>query len=82
MTLLSKLSALTGPDNHVDVLCEIALFEPTKEWPRIRANNAGTKVIYSHSNGTEETCWADDWTTNSRREQTIAALKAKGIDNV
>lgn len=66
--------------NDLDVLIEIAAFEPCRSYRSVRANSAGTKVIYTRHDGTEETCLAWDWTLNaSHREQAVSAiLKAKG----
>ncbi len=56
--------------NELDVLIECAL-------KGCRANNAGTKVIYTESDGSENTHWARDWSL--RPDSTISALKARGV---
>ena len=62
--LITELRSLKRASNDYDVLCEIALFEPDAKSHSIRANAAGTKVIYTDHDGEETTCWARDWTTN------------------
>lgn len=47
--------------NALDVLIEVAVFEPDADDLSCRANNAGTKVIYTARDGTEATHWAPDW---------------------
>jgi hypothetical protein len=75
--LAERVEKATEADNALDVLVEIALFEPGKVEKAIRANAAGTKVIYTDRGGKEETCWASDWTTWKRRKSTAAALRAR-----
>lgn len=74
--LAARVMALTGPDNSLDVMCEVALHLSQGDWS-IRANSAGTKVIYTHKSGHSETHWAEDWTSPERRERTAAALLAR-----
>ena len=63
--------------NEVDVLAEIALHQPQAPWDTIRANAAGTKVIYGQQDGTEKTYWARDWTLSPKaRSVTAASLRA------
>lgn len=64
MNLIIELRSLKRASNYYDVLCEIALFEPDVIHRSIRANAAGTKVIYTDHEGNDTTCWARDWTTN------------------
>ena len=64
-------------DNELDIAIEIALFEPDEDWGGVRANAAGTKVIFSRHNGTSRTCWARDFTLSaSSRAAAIALLHA------
>lgn len=78
MTLIDRLSKLDGPDNRIDVLVEVALFKPDNTYKSARANEAGTKVIFTTTSGKRETCWAYDYTlTAERRTKTIALLRAK-----
>lgn len=80
-TLAERVEALDGPNNSVDVLCEVALHNPTGQHT-IRSNSAGTKVVYTRmSDGKEHVCWAEDWTCDNRRDRTAAALRAKEATN-
>lgn len=77
-TLPQRIEAAEGADNALDVLAEIALFTPDDEWKSVRANAAGTKVIYKRHDGGQMTCLAFDWTrTPEDRKRTAAALRAK-----
>lgn len=68
------------PDNGLDVLVEIALFRPGSVYKAIRANAAGTKVIYTDPAGNDVTCWAGDWTlSHDDRVSTAAALRARSL---
>lgn len=76
--LITRLSKLDAPDNRTDILIELALFKPDKNYVSARANNAGTKVIFTRTDGQQETCWAYDYTlTPERRTKCIALLRAK-----
>ena len=85
MTDRSKLLALAsevangeGEDNSLDVRVEVALFTPCSGWKSVRANAAGTKVIYSGHDGREGTFWSQDWTLGeTSRRETAAALRAQ-----
>lgn len=80
--LADRCEAASGADNALDVLIEVAMFEPDDFWRAVRPNAAGTKVIYTNVNGTDVTCWAHDWTiTDRRRRETAAALRAKEQTN-
>lgn len=60
--IIAQINALDVVcSNKLDVIIEVALFEPTESWASARANDAGTKVIYTHRDGHEDTCWADEW---------------------
>lgn len=64
------------PDNALDVQVEVALFEPCGEMAAIRANSAGTKVIYTDHLGREYTHWAPDWSgMPGHRQYAIDALR-------
>jgi hypothetical protein len=79
MLLSDRVEALTGPDNATDVLVEVALHDGPGQHS-IRANAAGTKVIYTRvSDGKEETCWAEEWTGDNRRATTINMLRSRGL---
>lgn len=78
--LSDRISALTGPDNAIDVLYEIATFQPDGHWKTCRANAAGTKVVYTDKEGDSITFRAGDWTlTPESRAEAIAVLKAQGL---
>lgn len=75
---VAGLDEASMPRNVLDVQCEVALFNPGKIYTAVRANAAGTKVIYSQASGAPDvTCWADDWTMQHRRASTTAALLAR-----
>jgi hypothetical protein len=75
--IIAQIDALDAVcDNALDVIIEVALFKPTQFWAHCRANDAGTKVIYTGKDGTEDTCWADEWVRPDQRESTISLLKA------
>lgn len=76
LALASRVEAATVSDNALDVLAEIAMFKPTTTWKSVRANHAGTKVIYTDINGREATFRADDWTVEANRADTAASLRA------
>ena len=81
MNLADRIEALGKyGDNSLDVLVEIALFIPNNVYSGIRANSAGTKVIYTDKAGNEVTCWAQDWTPTKVRQATIKALRARGSE--
>lgn len=64
--------------NELDVLIEVALFKPCDAYLACRANNAGTKVIYTARLGNvERTCWAEERTASPTI--TLAALKARTL---
>lgn len=62
-------------DNALDVQVEIALFEPYGIFTSVRANAAGTKVIYTVGDGKEVTHWAADWTVKDQRDETVRLLR-------
>lgn len=75
--LLTRRSKLDAPCNRTDVLIELALFKPDENYVSACANNAGTKVIFTRTNGKRETCWAYDYTlTPERRTKCITLLSA------
>lgn len=59
--------------NELDVAIEIALFDPDVS---IRANAAGTKVIYTRRSGKETTHYAADWSMDEARAATIDRLRS------
>lgn len=66
-----------GADNALDVRIEVALFKPDAAYKAVRANNAGTKCIYTMADGSDVTCWAPDWTMDRKyaAEAVAAYLK-------
>jgi len=76
LKLADRVGALTKGDNHMDVLCEVALFKPNCCFSGVRANNAGTKLVYRDAAGNNVTCWAEEWTGADRRTNTIERLRA------
>lgn len=75
--LIARIETAGGGDNALDVLVEIALFEPDDLVESVRANAAGTKVIYRSRSGGEATHWPPDWTRASQRQKTVAALRSR-----
>lgn len=65
-----------GVDDALDVLIEIALFEPNEDWAAIRANSAGTKVIYTRADGSQGTFRAFDWTMDRNQAAARLSLRA------
>jgi hypothetical protein len=72
--LIAKLEA-GERGNLLDVLIEIALFEPDGVYISVRANAAGTEAVYTRADGLERTHWARDWSRCP--EVAIPALKAR-----
>lgn len=63
--------------NALDVLIEIAMFEPCEEYTDAVSNNAGTKVIYSKAGGGFETCLAREWVREPLKSKALNHLRAK-----
>lgn len=67
--------------NALDMAVEVALFEADETYISVRPNSAGTKLIYTRRDGSEETCWAFDHTlTAESRAKCAAILRAKGAE--
>lgn len=62
LALAERVAGGKGLDNALDVEIEVALFEPGEAAASARANAAGTKVIYTYTDGTQRTHWAEEWT--------------------
>jgi hypothetical protein len=75
--LAERVLTVMGSDNALDVLVEIALFEPDEDCVAVRPNAAGTKIIGTGPDGTETTHWAWDWTMEEHRETTAKLLRAR-----
>lgn len=80
-TIISRLEGATGADNELDIAVDIALFHPDERHDAVRANAAGTKLVYTRRGGGTDTFLATDHTLNeTTRRNAIAlmrALKAK-----
>lgn len=59
--LLSRHDGGNITSNEFDVLWEVNNFQPDDEYVSVRANFAGTKVIYTLADGSERTHLAPDW---------------------
>ena len=82
LELAERVESLRGENNAIDVLVEIALFEPDERWASIRANAAGTKAIATSRMGNDATFWAKDWTWDAdQRAATAAALRARAAQD-
>jgi hypothetical protein len=78
IALAERVEAATMTNNELDVLVEVVLFEPDAFYKSCRANDAGTKVVYTNKRGREETFWSQDWTLGpENRVRTAAALRAR-----
>ena len=71
-----RLEACTGPENALDIAIDIALFEPDRKHVSVRANAAGTKLVYARHDGKTDTYWAQDHTLNEVRRSAARALIA------
>lgn len=78
-TITSLIEKLEGgkASNELDVQIECALFTPDEDYKSCRPNNAGTKVIYDLTDGTQHTVWANDWSMERHRANTIRQLRAQ-----
>jgi hypothetical protein len=75
--LIEKLRANTGPSNALDMEIDIALFKPDAMHVAVRANEAGTKLVYTRHDGRTDTYWANDHTLDDvSRELAIEQLRA------
>jgi len=75
--LADRVDEEAGTNNSLDVLVEVALFEPDADYVSIRPNAAGTKIICTKPDGLEKTFWSRDFTISARqRANTAASLRA------
>lgn len=72
LELAARVEGLKESNNEIDVLVEIALFEPDEDVAAISSNSAGTKVIYYGHDGRSETFRAQDWTHGKPMRMTTA----------
>lgn len=78
LALADRVETLKESSNEVDVLVEIALFEPDEDAAAISSNAAGTKVIYYGHDGKSEAHRAQDWTHGKPMRMTTArCLRAR-----
>lgn len=80
-SLIERVKSARKQDNALDVLIDVALFEPDEECSSVRANAAGTKLVFSYRSGKSQTFRARDWTLDKdwRRMaiERLTALEAK-----
>lgn len=76
--LIDRVRNARSADNATDIAVEIAAFKPDARYVSVRANNAGTKLIYTTHDGKQETCWAFDWTLNEKNRRAAIALLEAG----
>lgn len=76
--LIARVEAATRPDNELDVAVELAIERALGA--TVRANAAGTKLIYTNPDGTEQTCMAWDWTQDEEARQTTSK-RLRAIQN-
>ena len=75
MLLSDRVAALTARDPALDVLVEIALFEPYNNWVSIEP--AGHQLIATKTDGSRYSMWPERWTKAPKA--TAAALREKGL---
>ena len=68
--------------NALDVLIEVALFEPSENWKAARPNAAKTKVIYTDRNGVDATHWAPDWSTSPAALSSLRAASLRALSTI
>lgn len=78
LALADRVDASHGSSNEIDVLVEVALFKPNSVYTSIRANTAGTKVIYTDRAGNQVTCWAEEWSTRPGTATSLRAIAEAG----
>ena len=75
--LVGRVEAATGCDNALDIEIEIALFRPDALHKSVRANAAGTKLVFTRHDGSTNTHWAFDHTLSpTTRKAAIQALRS------
>lgn len=78
--LVGRVEAATACDNALDIEIDIALFEPDALHKSVRANAAGTKLVYTRHDGSTNTHWAFDHTLSlTTRKAAITALHSLRI---
>lgn len=75
--LIERVRQNRRQDNALDIEIDIALFEPDRDHVSVRANRAGTKLVYTRHDGRTDTFLARDHTLNAqRRSKAITALQS------
>ncbi|MEQ9634638.1 MAG: hypothetical protein RLW68_00990 [Devosia marina] len=72
--LIRRVKSARSANNALDMAVEMAAFRPDEKYASVRANHAGTKLIYTTLEGKEETCWAFDWTLNDKNRRAAVAM--------
>ena len=72
--LLERLRLNDAPDNALDIAIDLALFKPDEQHKSVRANDAGTKLVYTRRTGGTDTFLARDHTLNSASRAIAASL--------
>lgn len=81
MGLADRVEQAFGSDLGLDVLVEVMMFNPNSVYAACRANDAGTKVIYTDHVGNDVTCWPIDWTINKKATAAMLRKRLKVPDN-
>jgi hypothetical protein len=75
--IIEKLEKARGPDNALDIEIDIALFKPDDWHVSVRANAAGTKLVYTRHDGGTDTYRAWDHTLGAAaRNLAVERLRA------
>ena len=72
--LLERLRLNDAPDNALDIAIDLALFKPDEQHKSVRANDAGTKLVYTQHDGRTDTYRAFDHTLNDRTRYEAGVL--------
>lgn len=70
--LLERVKRNREADNALDIAIDISLFEPDEDFVSVRANAAGTKLVYTDRAGKTSTYWATDWTLDAQSRAAAA----------
>ena len=79
--LLERLEGAKEGSNALDVMLEVAFFQPSRVAVDCRANAAGTKVIYTYANPEKDTygtSWARDYSTSIDAAVTLTGRVLEG----
>lgn len=75
MLLSDRVAGLTKPNKELDVLVEVALFEPYGSW--VSVEPAVEIIIATDTDGRQHTMWPEAWTKAPKA--TAETLRAKGL---